>query len=79
MGILKKAAVGLAIAGAAVSLTGTAVVGTASASTTMALKIYKGYPDMGNCNYWRSAVKATGLRVSACTHHPENNWYFYSY
>ncbi|WP_436757311.1 hypothetical protein [Streptosporangium sp. V21-05] len=79
MGLLKRAIVGIVITGAAFSLTGTAYAGTASTSaSTVALgsKFYGGYPDSGNCNYWRSAVKATGVNVSSCTYSTANKWHF---
>ncbi len=77
MGVMKRAVVGIAIAGAAFSLTGTAYAGTASTSTVaLGSKFYGGYPDSGNCNYWRSAVKATGVNVSSCTYSTANKWHF---
>ncbi len=45
MRVLKRAFVGLAIAGAVFSMSGTAHAES---------KFYGGYPDSGNCNYWRS-------------------------
>ncbi|TKK88771.1 hypothetical protein FDA94_11825 [Herbidospora galbida] len=67
MKVLKRAFVGLAIAGAVFSMSGTAHAES---------KFYYGYPDSGNCNYWRSAVKAAGWQVSSCTYSVPNKWHF---